>query len=79
MIVLAFVIALFGVTLLLICLYFDQTNKSIDTVFYSPLDPEDDEAQIRELLFTYPHAVIVVPESETNLLLNKTNPRVIVQ
>ncbi len=79
MIVLAFIIALFGVGLLCICLYFDQTNKNIDTVFYSPINPEDDEIQIRELLLTYPRAVIVVPESQMNSVIFKNNTRVIVQ
>ena len=79
MIVLAFVIALFGIGLLGICLYVDRTHKEIDTIFYSPLNSEDDEIQIRELLFLYPRAVIIVPESEVNSLIFKNNSRVIAQ
>ncbi len=79
MIVLAFVIALFGVIFLCMCLYLDCQNKSIDTVFYSPLNPEDDEEQIRELLFIYPRAVVIVPKSQMNSYLSKNNSRVIVQ
>ncbi len=79
MIILAFFIALFGVFLLGLCLYFDCANKNIDSIFYSPLNPEDDEAQIRELLLIYPRAVIIVPESKINSLLFKSNSRVIIQ
>lgn len=79
MIALAFVIALFGVGLLLICLYTDGKNKKIDTVIYSPVDAENDEIQIRELLFLYPRATIIVPESRMNSVLFKNNSRIIIQ
>lgn len=79
MIALAFAVALFGFGLLIICLYADRKNKDIDTVIYSPVDAEDDEIQIRELLFLYPRAVIIVPESRVNSLLFKNNSRVIIQ
>ena len=79
MIALAFAIVLLGVILLWLCLYFDRRNKNIDTVVYSPLDPENDEAQIRQLLFIYPRAVIIVPKSNINFQLVKDNKRVIIQ
>ena len=79
MIMLAFVITVFGIFLLGICLYTDRTNKNIDTVFYTPLNPNDDEIEIRELLFRYPRAVIIVPDSHMNSILFKNNSRIIVQ
>ena len=76
---LAFVITLLGIFLLGICLYTDRANKNIDTIFFSPLNPEADEAEIRELLLLYPRAVIIVPDSHMNSIIFKNNSRVIVQ
>lgn len=55
------------------------TDYKINMVFFEPANPDNDEAEIRWMLFKYPKAVIIVPKSKINYILSSDNTRIIVQ
>ena len=79
MIIFVLIAVVSGIVSLVAISCFACANKNIHTVVYSPIDPYNDETEIRLLLFKYPNATVFVPPSYINNVLSHDNPRVIVQ